>query len=349
MNLLKLTKNRISREWKEIFNNNVDYLSELEKDLKNSDSQTNSRIDNLVLNSGGTSPNEVVDAHSNNKGEVFDTLNARLLNHENLSDEQINELITNINNQKDQVAQLNKAIQQIIGGYNEPLNLYVSKDGSDQTGDGSEEKPFFTIQTAVNTIPLITTAPITIWIGDGVYLEDVIVNGLTFRSFIIRPLNDIQTLDPQVSDCPVKVRSIMFATCTGYCRIVGMQIVDTANSPFFEGRQYGIVNEQSGYMAISQCKFAENTKSLSYNAVYIGGTSKMNMYGATTFINQDIAIQVRLLSDFNVGDLKGSGNNIGVYVDSSIARYSKPDSGFATTENKIVGRGLIINNGQVLS
>ena len=46
-----------------------------------------------------------------------------------------------------------------------------------------------------------------------------------------------------------------------------MQIVDAANSPLFQGRQYGIVNEQSGYMAISQCKFAENTKSLAYNAV----------------------------------------------------------------------------------
>ena len=102
-------------------------------------------------------------------------------------------------------------------------------------------------------------------------------------------------------------------------------------------------------MAISQCKFAENTKSLSYNAVYVGGTSKMNMYGSTTFINQDIAVQVRLLSEFNVGDLKGSGNNIGVYVDEATARYRKQDSGFATTENKIVGRCLIINNGKVLS
>ncbi|HFD6750664.1 TPA: hypothetical protein ACF3QW_002768, partial [Enterococcus faecium] len=212
-----------------------------------------------------------------------------------------------------------------------------------------QEKPFLTIQTAVNSVPLITTSSVTIWISDGVYLEDVYVNGLTFRTFVIRPLNDTSTLDPQVSDCPVKVRSIMFATCTGYCQIVGMQIVDTANSPLFQGRQYGIVNEQSGYMAISQCKFAENTKSLAYNAVYVGGTSKMNMYGSTTFINQDIAIQVRLLSDFNVGDLKGSGNSIGVYVDAATARYAKPAAGFATTENKIIGRGLIINNGQVLS
>ena len=349
MELEKLKNNRISNEWKQTFNDNVDYLENLEKNLDEQHKSTNSRIDNLVLHSGGDSPNEVVDARVNNKGEIFDTLHGRLLEHETLTDEQISELITNAASQKEQVEQLNKAVQQIIGGYNEPISIYVSKDGNDQTGDGSQEKPFLTIQTAVNSVPLITTSSVTIWISDGVYLEDVLVKGLTFRSFVIRPLNDTRTLDPQVSDCPVKVRSIMFATCTGYCQIVGMQIVDTANSPLFEGRQYGIVNEQSGYMAISQCKFAENTKSLAYNAVYVGGTSKMHMYGSTTFINQDIAVQVRLLSEFNVGDLKGSGNNIGVYVDAATARYAKPAAGFATTENKIIGRGLIINNGQVLS
>ncbi len=349
MGLVKLISNNIVLKWKETFNKNVDYLNDLEKKLSDQDKSTNSRIDNLVLHSGGDSPNEVVDARVNNRGETFETLQARLKAHEDQSDEEISQLSNDASNQKEELDQLNSSVQQIIGGYNEPISIYVSKDGNDQTGDGSQEKPFLTIQTAVNSVPLITTSSVTIWISDGVYLEDVIVNGLTFRSFVIRPLNDTRTLDPQVSDCPVKVRSIMFATCTGYCQIVGMQIVDAANSPLFQGRQYGIVNEQSGYMAISQCKFAENTKSLAYNAVYVGGTSKMNMYGSTTFINQDIAVQVRLLSEFNVGDLKGSGNNIGVYVDAATARYAKPAAGFATTENKIIGRGLIINNGQVLS
>ncbi|MEX1447001.1 hypothetical protein [Enterococcus sp. C76] len=348
MGLLKLISNRISTEWKEKFNKNIDYLNDLEKKLSDQGKATNSRIDNLVLHSGGDSPNEVVDARVNSKGKTFDTLNGRLIEYEDLSNQEIQELNLKLNQLIAQVSQLNGSVQTIIGGYNESINIYVSKDGNDQTGDGSQENPFLTIQTAVNSVPLVTTSTVIIWISDGVYLEDVLVNGLTFRTFIIRPLNDTSTLDPQVSDCPVKIRSIMFATCTGYCQIVGMQIVDTANSPLFQGRQYGIVNEQSGYMAISQCKFAENTKSLAYNAVYVGGTSKMNMYGSTTFINQDIAIQVRLLSEFNVGSLKGSGNNIGVYVDSATARYIKPDSEFATTENKIIGRGLIINTGKVL-
>lgn len=71
MGLLKLFSNRISKEWKEKFNKNIDYLSNLEKKLSDQDKSTNSRIDNLVLHSGGDSPNEVVDARVNNKGKFL--------------------------------------------------------------------------------------------------------------------------------------------------------------------------------------------------------------------------------------------------------------------------------------
>ncbi|HAQ6440905.1 TPA: hypothetical protein IX612_002884, partial [Enterococcus faecium] len=188
MGLLKLISNRISTEWKEKFNKNIDYLNDLEKKLSDQDKSMNSRIDNLVLHSGGESPNEVVDARVNNKGETFPTLHGRLVEHETLTDEQISELNTNMDSQKEQVQQLNKSVQQIIGGYNEPINIYVSKDGSDILGDGSEEKPFLTIQTAVNNVPLITTSQITIWVGSGAYLEDIMIRNLNFTSFLIRPI-----------------------------------------------------------------------------------------------------------------------------------------------------------------
>ncbi|EMW6306992.1 TPA: hypothetical protein ACSPFS_001372, partial [Enterococcus faecium] len=157
MGLVKLISNRISTEWKEKFNKNIDYLNDLEKKLSDQDKSTNSRIDNIVLHSGGDSPNEVVDARVNNRGETFETLQARLKAHEDQSDEEISQLSNDASNQKEELDQLNSSVQQIIGGYNEPIDIYVSKNGSDQTGDGTEEKPYATIQTAVNTIPLITT------------------------------------------------------------------------------------------------------------------------------------------------------------------------------------------------
>ncbi|EMF0304622.1 hypothetical protein [Enterococcus faecium] len=342
MGLLKLISNRISTEWKEKFNKNIDYLNDLEKKLSDQDKSTNSRINNLVLHSGGDSPNEVVDARVNNKGETFPTLHGRLVEHETLTDEQISELNTNMNSQKEQVQQLNKSVQQIIGGYNEPINIYVSKDGSDILGDGSEEKPFLTIQTAVNNVPLITTSQITIWVGSGAYLEDIMIRNLNFTSFLIRPLDNFDAIDTSTSDLPVKIRSICFTACKGYCQVAGMQIVDTAN-----GADYGIRNEQSGYMAINKCKFAENTKTLArYNAVYVGGTSKINMYGNTTFNNQKVAIYAVLMGEIFVSAF-GSGNDIGILCENGTVRGTVSTS-FATTPTKTTGYGLIITKGTVL-
>ncbi|MGQ4259624.1 hypothetical protein [Enterococcus lactis] len=348
MELEKLKNNRISNEWKQTFNDNVDYLENLEKNLDEQHKSTNSRIDNLVLHSGGDSPNEVVDARVNNKGEIFETLQARLKAHEDQSDEEISQLSNYASNQKEELDQLNSSVQQIIGGYNDPIDIYVSKNGSDQTGDGTEEKPYATIQTAVNTIPLITTAPITIWIDDGAYLEDVVINGLSYRSLMIKPINDISSINPLTSDLPVRVRSLATTTCVGYTQISGIQIVDTVNAPIDpSGNRYGIMNEQSGYMAINKCKFSENTKSLGYNAIYVGGVSKLNMYGNTTFINQDVALRVRLMSEALAG-LNGSGNNIGIKCEDATVRGTA-STVFATTPTSISGNGLIISKGQVLS
>lgn len=348
MGLLKLISNRISNEWKQTFNDNVDYLENLEKNLDEQHKSTNSRIDNLVLHSGGESPNEVVDARVNNKGEIFETLQARLKAHEDQSDEEISQLSNDASNQKEELDQLNSSVQQIIGGYNEPIDIYVSKNGSDQTGDGTEEKPYATIQTAVNTIPLITTAPITIWIDDGAYLENVVINGLSYRSLMIKPINDISSINPLTSDLPVRVRSLATITCVGYTQISGIQIVDTVNAPIDpSGNRYGIMNEQSGYMAINKCKFSENTKSLGYNAIYVGGVSKLNMYGNTTFINQDVALRVRLMSEALAG-LTGSGNNIGIKCEDATVRGTA-STAFATTPTSISGNGLIISKGQVLN
>ena len=170
MGLLKLISNRISTEWKEKFNKNIDYLNDLEKKLSDQDKSTNSRIDNLVLHSGGDSPNEVVDARINAEGTIYPTLYSRLLALDNLFNLNYTELKTRQDSQQAQLTQLNDSVGTLMGAYGETLDLYVAKDGNNQTGDGTEAKPFLTIQAAVNQIPLLTSSRVTIWISDGSYL-----------------------------------------------------------------------------------------------------------------------------------------------------------------------------------
>ncbi|MDR1701876.1 MAG: hypothetical protein LBR56_03785 [Sporomusaceae bacterium] len=64
-----------------------------------------------------------------------------------------------------------------------PLDWYVAKTGSDETGDGSQEKPFLTIQKGVDELgklPLLMTR-YNLHVGDGTYLENVEISQRTFN------------------------------------------------------------------------------------------------------------------------------------------------------------------------
>ena len=108
MELLKLIKNRITSEWKETFNSNIDILNRILSKVNGKIDVLNKRIDNLVIKSGGDSPNEVVDARVNNNGETFDTLESRLLAAENKHDDELESANLNIMNNKEQLGQLNE-------------------------------------------------------------------------------------------------------------------------------------------------------------------------------------------------------------------------------------------------
>ncbi|NVN79400.1 hypothetical protein GM526_20345, partial [Enterococcus avium] len=140
MELLKLIKNRISSEWKKNFNDNVDILNRIIRGQNQKIDVTNKRIDNVVLHSGGDSPNEVVDARVNNKGETFDTLESRLLAAENRHDEDVENTNGTLLNQQKQMEQLNNGIGKLMGTYGATIDLFVSiEKGDDKNGDGTEQ------------------------------------------------------------------------------------------------------------------------------------------------------------------------------------------------------------------
>ncbi|MCS8591669.1 hypothetical protein [Enterococcus faecium] len=346
MGLLKLISNRISTEWKEKFNKNIDYLNDLEKKLSDQDKTTNSRIDNLVINSGGDSPNEVVDARVNREGATFETLQGRLLATETKQESEIAALTDRQNATAEQVDQLNTSVETIVGGSNNNFDIYVSAtNGSDQVGDGTEEKPFATIQTAVNQIPLICTQVVTIWIDNGVYLEDVVVKNINASQIHIRPKDNVDDDGYTTgADRSVKVRRISFSYCSGYFRIYGLQGVDQANtsSTFYI--------ENSGYLAVACVTCKEDTKSIKDHVAVRANAAKCHIYNSY-FENQNTVIHSALLADVLASSLNnGKNNNIGMVANNATMRdgMSKTMT-FATTRHQIVNSGLIIAKGQVLS
>ncbi|MFC0275893.1 hypothetical protein ACFFH2_04140 [Enterococcus devriesei] len=349
MELLKLIKNRISSEWKKTFNDNVDILNRNAHDQDQKLDTTNSRIDNLVLHSGSESPNEVVDARVNNKAVTFSTLAARLLDTENTHDSDVEQLGLTQANQQLQLEQLNNGIGKLMGTYGATLDLYVSAtNGDDKNGNGSEEKPFKTIQMAVNMIPLISTAANTIWIDEGVYLEDVSISRM-ISDITIKAIKDPGDVDRSVTDLSVKVRSIAFYACSGYYLVQNIQIVDSANAPVFNDKKYGFLIDQGGYLSMGGYKAIEDTKSFNFNLVYVGGGSTCHMWGADYVANQKIVLRSEKLANTMVSGSRGKDNETGFLAQiGGIISHNVTSTTYAKNLSVTGGPGLIITKGTVM-
>ena len=225
------------------------------------------------------------------------------------------ELKTRQDNQQGQLNQLNVSVGTLMGAYGETLDLYVAKTGSDQSGDGTEKNPFLTIQAAVNQIPLLTSSRVTIWIGDGVYLEDVVIRNLKAVSITLRSR---QSVTDVTSDLSVKVRSISFISSLGYQQVNGIEFVDQAN---ISGQlKCAIYSEQSSYLAVWNCRFAETTYGKSNRCLFATGGSKIatnNNY----YLNQNCIAEARNLADINIDPSdQGTGNDYGIIADNGTAR-----------------------------
>ncbi|WP_176675787.1 hypothetical protein, partial [Enterococcus avium] len=250
-----------------------------------------------------------------------------------------------------QMEQLNNGIGKLMGTYGATIDLFVSiEKGDDKNGDGTEQNPFATIQMAVNQIPLISSARATIWVDDGVYLENVILASIFCVSLTIRTIQNVDSLDLSKVDLPVKVRSIGFASSAGYFHIYGLQAVDTANAIQTDGNTCAFFCKQGGYLALNKVKCAENTSSsTNYNALYVNGNSKMNIY-YSHFADQSILLKASAMSTaLFSGTNTGSGNVVGISADSGaiVTDASSTTSG-STTKYK-VQLGLVVTKGQVFS
>lgn len=348
MELLKLIKNRISTEWKKTFNDNVDILNRITKKQDEKIDVVDKRIDNLVLHSGGDSPNEVVDARVNNKGEAFSSLTSRIITSENRNEEEFGTLNKMQSEQKDQLSQLNEVIRLLYNSNGASTSIYVSADnGNDQTGDGTELKPFKTIQTAVNQIPFINSSTTTIFIDSGVYLEDVKISNLIAPRINIRSLQTpVGGSDAGDNELPVKVRSLWAYNCNTQVWLFGLQFIDQAHTPKIR-YPYAAAITDSGSMTIEKCAFRENTKSITdFRTVYTAGNASLHCMRSDVK-DQNVAFYADTGSELRVGGgNSGTGNSTVFYAENSTIRSSSNVSG--TTTNQLAGSGLIITKGTVL-
>lgn len=335
--LPKWTSNRIDLEFKKLIDKIVDRVNGLPAETEKRDNATNKRIDNLVLKSGGTSPNEVIDARVNNLGQTFDTLHARLLAGDNLTANEIVELTKNYENQKEELQQLQKTIQGLFGGTAQVIDIFVSsKIGNDATADGTEIKPFKTIQSAINSLPMLSSNTYNFWVEPGSYLEDVTIDSIQASRIYIYASN-YATTSGSSSSTGCYVRSFNFTNMSTYVQVNGFTMVDTKNAP-----DCSIFADLCKYISIQNCRFLEDTKTNSNFRSVTGGGTIVSIGSNTVMSNQYTALYMQYGSQCITGTLSGTGNTNGYTANSAAIRIHSSSSLTATTLKRE------LNGGQVL-
>jgi hypothetical protein len=156
----------------------------------------------------------------------------------------------------------------------ENTNVYVSNYGDNVTGDGSQEKPWKTIQHAVNMCPVVTNIGYTINLAPGTYTEKVTITNHSSKIHILggETLDDADNYVVNAIECyrckQVFIMGIkltdsvvqddkigFYASVTDcvnlqYCKLVGCNVTALANATI---NVYitDVSNYQGSYAAIN--------------------------------------------------------------------------------------------------
>ncbi len=315
----KWTNNRLDRAFKDWVNSVRDYLVDVSDRLTSTDKRLNARIDNLVApNNKPSDDNEIRDARTDYDGKLHGSLKARLDNERKRTVDSFNETNDNLAQTNMKITEVDNKLTRLYDDKNNTKIIYVSQErGNDSTGDGTQEKPYKSIQRGVDAIPMVSSAAYFVRIEKGTYRENVLVQNINASNLTIEAYNH-ESAQPEKGSLAVFLRNIRIADCTGYCRIRGIEFIDHKNLPVNDLVKCHIDFARIKYGVVSKCRFAENAKNNEITSVY---------YNASTgrayenhFQNQDTVIYANYLSNFNFAETNtGSNNRKALYVGRSIA------------------------------
>lgn len=148
--------------------------------------------------------------------------------------------------------------------------VYVDTTGSDTDGGGTIEKPFKTIQHALDVLPKdLGGFTANILIADGTYPENVLVNGFHSGNIYIRPKDRVNV----ISDSCI-VSSFRLFHSTAYIHINSIRMIEVQES---SGALYEPIRIDGRVLVrLDHVKIVENYKS-GLTAVFLTGRSSVNV------------------------------------------------------------------------
>lgn len=297
----------------------------------------NKRVSNLVISSCQDNDNEVKDGRTDIEGTLHNSLQEHLVWISADSRQRDANQKESINETNDKLEKVSKTVNNLFDGSTDSKYIYVSKErGNDQSGDGTEENPFATIQKAVDAILIISVTSYFIIVDKGAYNEDIVILNKIATSIEIRAYNHAVTSALTNIDTGVFVRSIKIMDVSAYCAVRGLTQFNSKLGP-----NYFIYGERAKYVAMDNLKVTENTKSNSvYNALVLSSTNG-HLY-LSDISNQKNAILADYTSSIICGTQTiGSGNDTVITSNRSIVFKSSGFTATGTTQTKKLNGGQI--------
>lgn len=210
-----------------------------------------------------------------------------------------------------------------INVLSENTTIYVSTSGNDASGDGTQSKPFKTIQKALDSISRdLGNKEITINVASGTYAEDVIVSG--FYGGTLR----------------FSFGTVTINTFTAYETFV--IVAGTALTLTASGKTYGF-HVHRGANVICQIPLTING---AVNGLFVAYGSRFAGRNTITINSCTYAANVSYAAYMYIVTLQGSKNNNGVQAAAGIASIGSIDSAMASTLYVTVAGGRIYTGAQ---
>jgi len=209
------------------------------------------------------------------------------------------------------------------------ITLHVAKTGNDTTGDGSESKPYLTIQKALDSLPKLLLARVVIEIHGGTYEETALVYGFSGANSLTVEGAENETVKIKTAD----IRGVNLAESV---TLRNVELTGTSG----DGYNWSIRTGNVESIILENVSCTNAAASSNVGAFWFVNTSFVRLRNCTVS-NKAIALDVAAAVVYMDSTVTGTGNTVGIRCGSgwgNVGGYvQKGGATIAGEEQKLYG------------
>lgn len=182
--------------------------------------------------------------------------------------------------------------------------VYVSPDGSDESGNGAYDHPFLTIQKAVNSLPRVLNANVIISLGTGSYDEVVEASSFTGAGRLTITGHSLErqvTVGAiRITDCTLPLFSLEYVSLTG-----------TYGDGVTNNYRWSFCCQNVSAVKLSKVNCTGSVESSNVGAFFLLDTPTVNL-ASCTVSNKSIAVDVVRSAIYMTESVTGENNTVGI-------------------------------------